>query len=308
MEFQHGYTKLASLVPRSHGVARYLPDSANDEISRVYNALGSPYRRQIVQILRDKGKAGFKELHQLLGISVGALYHHLDMLEGIVAQTADKKYLLTDYGRSTIDTLSVSEEKIVSGNLAAVRETRLRAVSKEVIFGRRLFEYLNLEPVRTLPLAAMIAFLGGWLSSQASLEPLLLFYLNPASTIGRTWFIFLFPMGWLATFAVAEALSIGVFHRKGGELSLLNGVSFSMLPLLIVPGISILSQELSFGRTAGYLLIALAMGLQAWVVCLLSTGISISKGLKIEKTALIGLAVVYLNIIAVVAALQIGLF
>src|SRR5712692_8169771 len=82
-----------------------LPDSANDEISRVYNALASPYRRQIVQILRDKGKAGFKELHQLLGISVGALYHHLDMLEGIIAQTADKKYLLTDYGRSTIDTL-----------------------------------------------------------------------------------------------------------------------------------------------------------------------------------------------------------
>jgi predicted transcriptional regulator len=88
-----------------------LPDSANDEISRVYNALGSPYRRQIVQILRDKRQAGFKELHQLLGISVGALYHHLDMLEGIIAQTPDKKYLLTDFGRSTIDTLSVSEER-----------------------------------------------------------------------------------------------------------------------------------------------------------------------------------------------------
>ncbi len=285
-----------------------MPDSANDEISKVYNALASPYRRQIVQILRDKGKAGFKELHQLLGISVGALYHHLDMLEGIIAQTADKKYLLTDYGRSTIDTLSISEEKIASGNHVAVKETRLGLISKEVVFGRRLFEYLSQEPVRTLPLATIIALFGGWLSSQASLEPLLLFYLNPGSTIGRTWFILLFPIGWLATFAVADALSITVFHRKGGELSLLNGVSFSMLPLLIVPGISILSQELSFGRTAGYLLIALAMGLQAWVVCLLSTSISTSKGLKIEKTALIGLAVVYLNIIAVFAALQIGLF
>lgn len=63
----------------------------------------------MVQLLREKRKIGFKELHQALKISVGALYHHLDMLEGIVTQDPDRKYVLTDQGRSVVETLSISE-------------------------------------------------------------------------------------------------------------------------------------------------------------------------------------------------------
>src|SRR5882672_6561001 len=71
-----------------------------DDIARLYGALRNSYRRKIVEILRDNGRAGFKELHATLRISVGALYHHLDMLEGIVTQGSDKKYELTNLGRS----------------------------------------------------------------------------------------------------------------------------------------------------------------------------------------------------------------
>lgn len=145
--------------------------SSENNISKVYTALGNSYRRQIVQILRDKGKAGFKELHDSLGISVGALYHHLEALEGIVAQTADKKYMLTDQGRSTIDTLSISEEKIAAGRLSATKETRLGLVSKEVLFGRTLFEYLNQESLRSLPLAVLIVFFGAGSRSRQTWNP-----------------------------------------------------------------------------------------------------------------------------------------
>jgi len=295
-------------VSRSSELGEQLVSSSENNISKVYTALGNSYRRQIVQILREKGKAGFKELHDTLGISVGALYHHLEALEGIVAQAPDKKYVLTEQGRSTIDTLSISEEKIAAGRLPVARETRLGLVSKEVLFGRTLFEYLNQESLRTLPLAVLIVFFGGWVSSQANLEPLLLFYLSPTSSAGRAWFILLFPIGWLATFAVADILSTTIFHRKGGDISLLNGTAFSMLPLLIVPGISFLVQEFSPGRPVGYLTILLPVVLQVWILCLLSTSISISKGLKLEKTALISLGVVYVNILALVTALQFGLF
>jgi len=71
----------------------------DDNISRVYSALASPIRRKIVEFLRSHGKAGFKELHESVMTSVGALYHHLDALEGIVTQGPDKKYELTEGGR-----------------------------------------------------------------------------------------------------------------------------------------------------------------------------------------------------------------
>ena len=282
----------------------------DNSITRVYSALSNPIRRQIVDILKTKQKAGFKELHDALRISVGALYHHLEALEGLVTQGPDKKYLLTDQGRSAVETLSVSEEKIEAGTIrTATGETRLGFISKEILFGRSLFHYLNQESLRSFPLAVLIVIFGGWVSSETNLEPLLLFYLNPTTGVSPSWFILLFPLGWLATFAMCEILSIVAFKRKGGELSLLNGTAFAMLPLLVVPGISFLAQLFSTSiRVQTYLIILLPIVLQAWVVCLLSGAISISKGLRMEKTAIISLGVIYLNILVLVAALQLGIF
>jgi DNA-binding transcriptional ArsR family regulator len=281
----------------------------DNSITRVYSALSNPIRRQIVDILKTKQKAGFKELHEALRISVGALYHHLEALEGLVTQGPDKKYLLTDQGRSAVETLSVSEEKIAAGTIRTAMESRLAFISKEMLFGRSLFHYLNQESLRSFPLAVLIVIFGGWISSETNLEPFLLFYLNPTTGVSPTWFILLFPLGWLATFAMCEILSIVAFKRKGGELSLLNGTAFAMLPLLVVPGISFLAQLFSTSiRVQTYLIILLPIVLQAWVVCLLSGAISISKGLRMEKTAIISLGVIYLNILVLVAALQLGIF
>lgn len=284
-----------------------MPDQSIEHMSRLYDALANPVRRRIIQILRERGRAGFKELHDSLKISVGALYHHLDTLEGVILQDKEKKYLLSDQARSAIDTLTVSEEKIISGNTPRIGETRSGFLSKEILFGRSIFQYLNEEPLRTLPLALVIVFFGGWVSAQTNLEPLLLFYVNAASGPGRAWFMLLFPLGWLATFAVAELLSVLVFHRKGGELSLLNGTAFAMLPLLIVPGLSAVN-FFSPARSVAYMVILLPIILQAWVVCLLSSAISVSKGLRLERTALVSLVIMYLNIIVLLATLQLGIF
>jgi DNA-binding transcriptional ArsR family regulator len=285
-----------------------MPDQSIDtNISRLYDALANPVRRRIIQLLREKGRAGFKELHDTLKISVGALYHHLDTLEGVIVQDNEKKYLLSNRARSAIDTLTVSEEKIVSGNTRhPMRETRSAFLSKEILFGRSIFSYLNEEPLRSLPIAIMIVVLGGWLSSQTNLEPLLLFYVNASASAGFASVMLLFPLGWLATFAMAELLSILVFHRRGGELSLLNGTAFAMLPLLIVPGLSLVN-FFSPTRTAGYLVVLLPILLQVWVVCLLSSAISVSKGLKLERTALASLVIMYLNILVLLATLQLGI-
>src|SRR5215472_6453708 len=118
---------------------------SEDQITRIYTALGNPYRRKIVELLRNKGRMGFKELHDTLQISVGALYHHLEMLQDLISQDAEKKYLLTERGRSAVDTLSVSEERIASqpATQSPSQESKLAIAANEFLFGRRLFDYLN---------------------------------------------------------------------------------------------------------------------------------------------------------------------
>jgi len=284
---------------------------SEDQITRIYSALGNPYRRKIVELLRNKGRMGFKELHDTLQISVGALYHHLEMLQDLVSQDTEKKYLLTERGRSAFDALSVSEERIASKPTIqpTMKESTLASTANEFLFGRSLFDYLNKDPIRSLPLAILIVILGGWLSLQTNLEPILMFYVNPTSALNKVWFILLFPLGWLGTFAVAESLSAGLYHRKGAELNLLNGTAFAMLPLLIVPGVLYVGQLLGTNSSAVFGIVTiLPILIQAWIICLLSASISVAKGLKMEKTAVISLAIMYLNILALILALQLRIF
>jgi hypothetical protein len=285
-------------------VATRVPERSIEIIARVYNALGDPVRRHIIQILQEKGKAGFRELRDALRLTPESLFRMLNTLEGIITQDKDENYLLSDEGRSAL-------EAVRAGNAIEtgpdVRETRPGFLTRELLFARSIFQYLNRAPFRALPLAIAIVSFGGWVSSQTNLEPLLLFYVNPPPGPSRAWFLLMFPLGWLATFAAAEVLSITIFHRRGGELRLLNGTAFALLPLLIVPVLS-LAQFFSVARTAGYVVIVLPVILQAWVACLLSSCISIAKGLKMERTALVSLGIMYLNTLVVLTSLELGLF
>jgi hypothetical protein len=231
-------------------------------------------------------------------------------LEGFVAQGADRKYVLTDNGRAAINAFSVGEERIIANAAQApTAESRIGFLSRELLFGRTVLNYLSQEPMRSFPIAAMILAIGGAISFTTNLEPILLFYLNPTQGVAKTWFLFLFPLGWFITFVVADIMCSLFYHRRGGELSLINGTAFAMLPLLLVPGLILLVQPISAViQSATAFTILLQVGVQVWVICLLSSAISISKGLKMEKTALISLAVMYLNITGILLTLQLGLF
>jgi hypothetical protein len=285
-------------------------DKSDESLTRVYNALANPIRCQIVQILKETGRAGFKELHDTLKISVGALYHHLDSLEGFVAQGADRRYVLTDDGRAAINAFSTGEERIIANAVhTPPGESRVGFFSRELLFGRTVFNYLSQEPLRRLPIAAIILALGGAISFMTNLEPILLFYLNPTQGIAKTWFLLLFPLGWFITFGLADIMCNLIYHRKGGELSLVNGSAFAMLPLLLVPGLILLVQPFSaLIRSALLVTILLQVAVQVWVVSLLSGAISVSKGLPLKRTALVSLAVMSLNITGIIFALWIGVF
>jgi DNA-binding transcriptional ArsR family regulator len=285
-------------------------DKSDESLMRVHNALANPIRRQIVRILRERGKVSFKELRDALKISVGALYQHLDSLEGFVAQGLDRKYVLTDDGRVAINALTTGAESVVSDSAQTpTGESRLNFYSRELLFRRTVFNFLSKDPLWSLPLSAIILALGGAVSFVTNLEPILLFYLNPTQGIAKTWFLLLFPLGWFITFVLTDVMCNLFYHRSGGELSLINGTAYAMLPLLLVPGLIIVFQPFStLIRSTSILTILIQVIIQAWVVCLLSGAISVSKGLSLRRATLVSLAAMSLNVVGVVLALSIGVF
>jgi len=74
-------------------------------VSRYYGLLKDPTRRKIIEILGDQGKSGFKDLRENLGLGVGTIYYHLDMLSDFVIQDKHRKYLLNDQGRLLYKTM-----------------------------------------------------------------------------------------------------------------------------------------------------------------------------------------------------------
>jgi len=70
-----------------------------EDLSRYHTLLRDPARRKIIEMLGEHGKIGFKELRQALGLGVGTVYYHLDMLSDFVTQDKNRKYMLNDRGR-----------------------------------------------------------------------------------------------------------------------------------------------------------------------------------------------------------------
>lgn len=70
-----------------------------EDLSRYYTLLKDPARRRIIEILGVQEKIGFKELRGELGLGVGTVYYHLDMLSDFLTQDKQRKYKLNDKGK-----------------------------------------------------------------------------------------------------------------------------------------------------------------------------------------------------------------
>lgn len=273
------------------------------------NVFNNPLARQIVRLIGRKGWATLKELQESLQVSAETLHEQLKNLEGLVSRGSGQRYRLTKEGEIVASSLKLRGSSNTPPVQTHRHESVLRIALNELLFGRSVLERLNARPLTGLPFAMIILAVGGLVSYMTNLEPILLFYINPRSGIGQSWFILLFPLGWLITFGVADFLSHVFFHKKGGDLRLVNGSAVAMLPLLLVPALVFLINPFSaIIQSATTLTILIQVAVQIWVVCLLSNAISTAKGLKMERTALISITVMYLNVAAVLFALQLGFF
>jgi hypothetical protein len=251
-----------------------------DDQSRYHSLLRDPARRKIIEILGEQEKIGFKELKKTLGLGVGTVYYHLDMLSEYVTQDKQRKYRLNDNGQllhksiktgATSPTLQVSET--FSHRLA-------RWLFLAPLFAR------TVQPLRLLPFALLILILGALGSALASSQSLLFFY-APFTSYQFETTALLYVFNWISLFLFSDLVTYVVFRRAGGDLQLFVCLGIASFPTASFPYVYMfLSYEV-----ARYFLLILII----WSVMLLASAYSFAKGLRLDKSIVMSLVVLYLN-------------
>ena len=252
-----------------------------DDESRYHTLLRDPARRRIVEVLGAQEKAGFKELKQTLGLGVGTVYYHLDMLSEYVTQDRERKYRLNDRGRLLYQSLK--------GGGAPSASLEMSETS-----GHRVVRWLFLAPVFAktarplgfVPVALVVLVLGALGSAFAASQSLLLFY-SPFTRYGFETTAVLYLFNWVSLFFFSELVIYGVFRRVGGDLQLFVCLGIASFPVALFPYLYLfISYEV-----ARYFLLVLIV----WSVMLLASAYSFGKGLRLDKAIVLSLLVLYLN-------------
>ncbi len=267
-----------------------------DEVSRYYTLLRDPARRKIIELLGDQGKIGFKELRGSLGLGVGTVYYHLDMLSDFMTQDKSRKYSLNDRGQLLYRTLK-------DGNVSPALKAGSEALS------HRLGRWLFLSPVFAqsvhlrvfLPLAVAVLAVGAVGSALAKQEPVFFFYFASTRSFENIAIMFLFY--WVGLFLLADAMIYTLFRRTGGDLQLFACVGVAALPLALFPYIYALAlpHVMTLVPSVALWLPRLVLLIfQVWTLLLISSAFSFGKGLRLDRSIIITLAILYLNIVILI--------
>jgi len=252
-----------------------------EDLSRYYTLLRDPARRKIIEILGVQEKIGFKELREALGLGVGTVYYHLDMLSGFIIQDKQRKYKLNDRGQTLYKILK-------EGNVPATLE-----ISEA--FSHRLGKWLFLSPVfaktakplKLLSVSIAILFLGALGTAYAKLDSTLFFYF-PYSAYSFTSTMLLYIFNWLGLFLFAELFTYLLYRRVGNDLQLFTCLGLAAFPIAIFPYIYLLISDI----TSQYILFIL----QIWSLLLVSAALCFGKGIRLDKAIVVSLTAMYLNI------------
>jgi DNA-binding transcriptional ArsR family regulator len=105
------------------------------DIFRIYKLLDHPVRKEIIELLGEQKRVGFKEFTEQLQINVGTLYYHFDVLSGLITQDEDRKYVLTDLGKMAYQFLTSKKEQLM--------EIEVKEKAKVVKPHNQILKYAN---------------------------------------------------------------------------------------------------------------------------------------------------------------------
>ena len=252
-----------------------------EDLSKYYTLLRDPTRRKIIEILGTQEKIGFKELRETLGLGVGTVYYHLDMLSNFLMQDKQRKYRLNERGQMLYRILK-------DGSIPASLEIG-------EAFSHRMGKWLFLsplfaktaKPLLLLPAAIAILLAGALGSAYVRLDPALFFYF-PYSVSSLVNITALYILNWIGLFLFAEIFTYMVYRRAGNNLQLFTCVGLATFPMAAFPYV-----YLFLGNTVSqYVLFVL----QIWSLMLVSAAFCFGKGIRLDKALVVSLTAIYINI------------
>lgn len=272
-------------------------DSVDADARKLAKVIEHPIRARIIELLGDRGPLGWKELSTEVGVKTGALYYHLDTLEGLVGRDSAKRYFLTKSGRIVYTKTSESHTiEAVQRAAVEIRQEGAPARRLASFFApRQLISTLTSD--RTTASIVFVAVFGAaaFLSGVAGFSAVF-YYVRPdpglLPTIG----------GFAASLAVILVLCYGsarfAFKATVEVIPLAAASGLSFIPVLVFSATTLLHPVESFfaSYSAGFTL-ALVFA-QGWSSAVLGAGLSVVSGIRIEKTLLVSLVVLYATMAA----------
>ena len=225
-------------------------------------------RRNLLIYIGDKGAVRFVELKREFKMSTGALYYHLGMLRGLIAQKEDKSYTLTEEGVKIYKKLSASKKgektmSILSGML-------LLPIDRA----------LSLDMYKLVLEATMLGVL--LISLSLFDKPLIGVY--PYRYVGGSWLLNIANIFMIWIFV--EGISY-FFVGKYGHLKLFVGLELCYLLYSLI----IIFTWTVNPSIVGYVMIAA----QGWLILLIARLLNLIKEIPLDVGIAIGLAFIYIN-------------
>lgn len=283
-----------------------------ERLYMIYQVLGSPQKRKIIEVLGTKGPLPFSDLKKSLSMSVGALYYNLDQLRPFVAQEADRRYSLTSEGREVF--------KIMNSELDLMEPAR--ASSRAPSWMLELFDvirqiFLPREFLSTLFSRGEIRFIAlgilalGILACSLTGTDVFLTYVRPgfkgsftipelslyvktdprplsATSFIATWLIFS-----LVPYSIASLIKWEWGWRK--LYNFLQGSAVGMLPIVAYVVVYDAVLKLGFLGYATFLLLgAFFAAMWAITIGIVASTLNIVKRISTSKSVVLMVLVTYL--------------
>lgn len=274
--------------------------------AKIMRVVNHPVRMRIIQLLAVRPMS-WKELSTELGVKTGALYHHLDTLEKIVTRDPERRYTLTKLGQEVYQELNVAKTPAQSMQAIerAMKRRTFAGSLREVFVPRALVVSLtSTKPRAAATLAVVSALVVGLLLFSG--DELILFSFSPSSDVLVSVGTY---VGSLVVVSAAAYVALAVaFKERGEALTLLASTSLAFVPLCVFGGLLHATYAGTPPGSGGFPLSVLSdtaavtvifAFFQAWGAGVIGAGMSAATGLRVEKTLVVSLVVLYASMLVV---------
>jgi len=257
---------------------------------------------RIIELLAVKPMT-WKELSTEVGVKTGSLYHHLDTLENIVTRDPERRYTLTRLGREIFAQLN-DEGKTPAQSMQGIEKAMKKKTPwgsvREVFVPRGLIVPLTSTRSRGLASLLVVSALAVGLLLLSG-DELVLFSFSPSS--GALLSVATYAGSLAALAAVAYAALALAFKERADVVTLLAATALSFIPLcLFGAALHLLSAEPWFSSSVfadSAAVTVMFAFFQAWGAGVVGAGMSVASGLRIEKTLVVSLVVLYATMLII---------